>query len=205
VTYPPNRWRVQHWWPSTADCVSQAAELPYPPRSLECEDWFVTLSKPSSGNLFDDAYRSATGAPRKRSKPKPKVQGQSGAEPKPTRSGGTAKPRKRRNFGTGKRTTKVYRGVPTQQRKKKSKKQQAKKKPKPPKYRLRKARGQGTCPRCGQPYRKGDMLGGETGNWFHERHLSPEAKKAAWSARVANQTNPRPMRGGGWETNRSRH
>lgn len=77
------------------------------------------------------------------------------------------------------------------------------KKNRKPKFSIRIARGAGKCSRCGESYKKGDRLGGKTGEWFHERHLSPKELQAAYTARVASQSQPgRPLRGGSWESGR---
>jgi hypothetical protein len=73
-------------------------------------------------------------------------------------------------------------------------------------YQLRRSSWDGICVLCQRKYQIGQMIAGQQGYWFHERHLSPERSAMLWTKRTANQTNPsKPVLAGGWETKRRKH
>ncbi len=68
----------------------------------------------------------------------------------------------------------------------------------------RRAKGNGTCSRCGKSYKKGDKLAGSKGDWFHQEHLAVK-EWTKINRIVGAKFRGRKVSGGGSETNRRRH
>ena len=67
----------------------------------------------------------------------------------------------------------------------------------------RRAKGAGTCSRCGSGYTKGDWLAGIKGDWYHWKHLPrPENGRPRRSRRGPWIT---VVSGGGFESKRRKH